>query len=732
MAGYIFRSRRLFTIQDLTSLEGVYVEDLDPPSAVVGIGSGNICLVGEFDDGPVNALTEIDGGDITRQFGSLGFTYAGVTANNPCARKRNGELWNGNGFIYSRFIRGQRFMVVRVDSSVGQVAFSPRAILGGGRGPFLLTVGDQLAVTASTGGPASSAAIAAAAATAVGSTAITATGFLGGEQFSIGVDSNSSPVIVTFGAGDQSAAAVVTRINNAAGAVLATQASGVLTLTGSQKGSGGSLTLANISPGVLAALKLTAGTTVGTGNVANVLSATPAEIAAIINGTSALASINVKAQVAQDGSLVLYDSVAGTGTLLIASGNLQTVLKLPANTSAVVAGQQGGGVIPAGTRVRTSGGAEWVTQQSFTVPAGSAAAPATGPFLLNVRPSFDDGTAVTANASTVTVLADQPTFANFSVNNPNALSAALTEGQLDAKYMLALDQTLDASSIGVDINLLYLARRSLAVDTYAASNNVEEASNNGCAGRKLIRSGALGITQAQAKADALAITGTDRVWFTWPGWQVTIPEILVRGAAGGLGFTDTGVITVRAAGTLAKLCALLNPEENPGQQTGLIEDFFAIEQLPFPLKSSDYRSLKAAGIVAPRRDTTAGSIFQSGVTTDITIQARQTIARRKMADFIEDTLARLCVKYSKKLNTEERQDVLLAEANGFLNGLTDANRIDSYVLSTDTNTDANEALGIFTVVTRVRTLSSMNAIEIRTSIGEGVVTSTQSDVSQAA
>lgn len=717
MAGYIFRARRQFTREELVGLEGVYVEDLDPPSAVTGVGSGNVNLIGEFDDGPIGVLTEIEGGDLSRQFGSLGYTYGSTPANNPCARKRGGEVWNGNGFLYSRFIRAPRFMVVRVDTSVGEVALSPRAIAKGGKGPIAPTVGDTITLTTATGGPAPSTAIAAAEASAVGSAPIVATGFLGGEQISLTLDQNSAPIPVTFGAGDQSAAAVVTRINNTVGATVATQASGTLTVKGLVKGTSGRVVLANITPGALAALFLTAGSNSGTGNVGNLASVTVAEVAAIINGTAGLNTNNAKALISEDGTIAVYDATASAGTILVAAGALATLLKLTTGVT-TKAGEHAGGVIKAGTRVRTAGGLEWVTMVSTTIAPGTNAAPNIGPHLLKVRPGFDDGTQVGTSATTVTTLVDQPSFATFAVNNPQALAAALSEGQLDAAYITALDATKDASSIGIDINYQYSARRSFAIDVYAA-DQVEQASNTGLAGRKFIRTGALGLTKAQAKTDR-ALIATDRVWYAWPGWQVIVPEILRRGASGGLGFRDDGVVTLRSAGPLASLSALLPPEENPGQQTNLIDQFFAIENLGFSLTADDYRDLKASGICAPRRDPTAGSIYQSGVTTDLT-KSRSTQARRKMADFIQDTIARACVKHSKKLDSEARKDAVLADIDSFLSGLLEDDRIDAYVLDESANTDALEGDGIYVVITRVRTRSSLDAIEIRTEIGQSVV-----------
>jgi hypothetical protein len=361
--------------------------------------------------------------------------------------------------------------------------------------------------------------------------------------------------------------------------------------------------------------------------------------------------------------------------------------------------------------------------ESITVLPGTNAAPNIGPHRVKVRPALDDGTAAGTTADTVTTLVDQPSFASMAVGNQSVLNAALSEGQLDAAYIAAVDATVDASNAGAEINYLYSARRSYVLDVYAA-DKTEEASNTGCAGRKYLRSGAIGITKAQAKADAAQIR-SDRVWYAWPGWQVVIPEIAARGAAGGLGFTDTGVVTVRGHGPLVKLSALLPPEENAGQATGLISNFFAVEDLGYALTPDDYRDLKASGICAPRVDRTAGAIYQSGVTTDLT-KARQTQARRKMADFIQDTQGRVAIKYAKKLATAARKDAFVGENDGFLAGLKSEadparQRIADYRLDESANTADTEALGIFVIITKVRTLSSLDAIEIRTEIGEGVV-----------
>jgi hypothetical protein len=210
---------------------------------------------------------------------------------------------------------------------------------------------------------------------------------------------------------------------------------------------------------------------------------------------------------------------------------------------------------------------------------------------------------------------------------------------------------------------------------------------------------------------------------------VRIPEIALRGTAGGLGFTADGVITVRGDGPLATLDCRLNPEENPGQQTGLIEEFFEVEQQTTMLAQSNYISLKANGICAPRRDRTSGSIYQSGVTSvnPGTDPGLITQARRKMADFIQDSLAERLVPFSKKLNTEARRDSIRGIIEQFLSELQSEQnpelaRIGEFSVDAKSgNTPELEARGIVVFIIRVRTLSSLDAIVLQTEIGEGVV-----------
>jgi hypothetical protein len=736
MAGFIRRFSTFPTLAELAAIEAINIVDLPPPAPTTGIATGTLLVVGEFEDGPfavagadaaryvnpgtTRILEALTAEDMRQKYGAFGFTYAGVRYSNPCARRHATENWNGNGFLHLKFCRAQKFVIARVDSSVGEVGFQALAAIDGAVGPYVLAPGQTISVTTQAGGPAASTAIAATAATVAGGP-FAASGYLGGESIDLTVDALPT-VRIVFSAADQTPAQVAARINAVMGFTVATAGVGV-TFTGLQLGTGGRIVLADGSAGALASIAHVAGTTAGTGNVVNVLAVTAAEVAAIINATPALAAIFAAGQVTSDGRIRVLSTTAGTGTVLVAAGAMATALGLTPTATTVSAGVHGGGTIAAGTRVRTAGGAEWVTMQTLTIPAGTAAAPQGGPFVVRVRPALDDGTAAGTALATVNVVVDQPAFRPQAVNNAAALTAALTEAQLDVRYEQAFDATLDLTTPARLANFSASPRRSDPVVRKGRQNAID-ASNGGHFGRKYLTRAPLGFTLSQAQAD-VALWRSDRVFYTWPGWRVRIPEIAERGAAGGIGFTADGVITIGAEFALATIDALLAPEEDPGQQTGLIEDFFQVEPQATTMGIAEYTALKAAGICGPRRDPDSGSIYQSGVTSDLT-PGLTTQARRKMADFIQDTLAQRLKPYAKKLNSQSRRDSIRAVVEQFLSSLLSLQnpelaRISGFeVDAVSGNTPDMEALGIFVLIVRVRTLSSLQAITIQTEIGEGV------------
>jgi len=731
MAGYLRRFTEIPTIEVIKEIEGVVIIDLAPPDPATGAGSGTVLLVGEFDDGFFATDEEIKGSleiygseDFRQKFGSFGYTYDQIPSQNPSARRRMSELWNGNGWLKAFKLRARRILVARVDTSVGSVSFDPLASISGGQGPFVLTVGDVLTVTTDQG-TASSTAIAAAVATEAGAAAAFGS-IVSGDTFGIRIDGGPQ-INVTFGGADTTQAAVLARINATLGFACAVINLTQIDLRGIVVGTNGSVELIQVTPGVLAKIGHVVGVTNGTGTVGNLNAVTADEMVTIINGTAGLTAIQVEADKGPGGELRVSNNVAATvSTIEVDSaGPLGSKLQFdPLDTTVSMTGHSGG-QIRAGTRVRTAGGLEWVTMQTLDVPAG-----AVGPFVAKVRPAFDDGTAAGTGAGTVTVLVDAASFATLTVNNPGPLTAALTEAQMDNAYAVAMERTLDESGPAREANYLLSARRSDAVVRDGRAN-VIKATECGLFARKFVTGDPLGTTTDQIIAN-VAQYRHDRVFYVGKGLKVRIPQIAERGEAGGLGFTADGVITVRPDGPLTTLCALLAPEENPGQQTGLIDDFFAVDPFGEVLTIDSYKAYKRNGVAVPRADRISGMVFQSGVTSSLQ-SGRTTMARRKMADFIQDTGAELFAPYSKKLNKQARRDKIRGIWESFLASLQSENnaelsRIEGFVVDDSVNagnTPANLAQGIYWVQTKVRTLSSMDHIVLQTEIGPNAVITTE-------
>lgn len=724
MSAFIRRFTEEPSLETLLEIESINIVDLVPPEPSTGVGTGNLLTVAEFEDGPFAAggdsphydaakrgPYEVFGsGDLVSTFGGFGFVRGTVPYQDPVCRQRNGEAWNGNGYLKLRFVKARRLMIARVDNAVGSVAFSPLATIQTAAGPFALAVGQQLSIDPDGGGAASSTAIAAAPAQVTGAAGTYPTTFAGGESMTIALD-GANPVTVTFTATDQSLAAVVARINATMGATIASDFGGQLRLTGLVQGLSGSLTVANVSGTPLATFGIAAATTPGTGNVGNVARVTAAELVPLI-----AAVVGVTARATSEGAVAIRAAVS----LQIAAGAMATALGIT-TTALVTAAGHVGGTIPAGTRV-SNGSTSWLTLQTLTIGAGDA-----GPFVVKVRRATDDGTGGGATLGTVTTLTDQPTWADMTVNNPAALSSPLSENAMDVAYEAALGATLALDKPTAQADYVISARRTDAV-VAAGRQNAIDASSSGLYGRKFITRSALGRTPQQIIADVAAYR-SDRVFYAGPGVRVRIPEIALLGTAGGLGFTADGVITRGFDSEIATLCCRLDPEQDPGQATeGLIDHVLAVEDVGVALTIDVYKAFKAAGVAAPRVDLDEGPCIQSGVTSSLDA-GRKTMARRRFADFYQDTIARLSKPYSKKLNRKAERDALFGVITSFCEGLLSRQRpavarIEDYALSdgTDLNPGTQLALGIYRIRSVVRTFSSLGAIVLLTEVGPSAVT----------
>lgn len=224
---------------------------------------------------------------------------------------------------------------------------------------------------------------------------------------------------------------------------------------------------------------------------------------------------------------------------------------------------------------------------------------------------------------------------------------------------------------------------------------------------------------------------SDRVIYTWTGIRQYNPDAVGISIATATGGTTTdGVLDLTACGHLCSVLSQIPPERNPGELTALTTSALATilgQQRGAPvLTRADYEIMKAGGICGIRIDRATGPVFQSGITTSL-VSGRTRISRRRMADFIQDSLARQYNLYVKQLLTDDVKTALICETDAFLAGLKSEalprqQRITDYSVDpTSGNTPEQEAAGIYVLTVAVRLLSEADNIVLLSQVGESVV-----------
>jgi hypothetical protein len=188
---------------------------------------------------------------------------------------------------------------------------------------------------------------------------------------------------------------------------------------------------------------------------------------------------------------------------------------------------------------------------------------------------------------------------------------------------------------------------------------------------------------------------------------------------------------VSNGGYMASILSNRPEEENPGAANSTLtstiqgyEDAFVAS----PLVKQDYINLKAGGVSAMQKDRTAGWWYVDGVTAadPVAFPTRSPIKRRRMADFIQDSLFALAANYNKKPATIDRVDAFVAEIEAFLSLLKSSQNpslqriVDYRVDPKSRNTPVLQKLGIQTILVAVQLIAGMDEIVLETVIGETV------------
>lgn len=318
-----------------------------------------------------------------------------------------------------------------------------------------------------------------------------------------------------------------------------------------------------------------------------------------------------------------------------------------------------------------------------------------------------------------------------TVHAPNAAVNATIE----ARYQAALDALMNDDYPARDVNIVTAARKSTTIAS-ALRQHVLNASTRGLTRRTILSPAVNQVTLATvlgAAAPGVGATRSDRVDYAWPGAQVSIPEAVGFSLTTADGRTTVdGILDLTGDTWLMAVESNLPPERNPGQAAApvpqVLSPVLAFARGTPRLGQPEYVQLRAQGIAALRFDRVAGPIFQSGVTTSL-VSGEKNIMRRRMADYIQDSIADRTTQLSKLPLTESLKGDVLAEIDAFLNDLLSPNnpaaqRIDGYSIDGDNgNTPTTNARGVYVVLIAVKLTPTADNFVIQTNIGEGTVIS---------
>lgn len=667
------RYSTLPTAAELLKTSGVVIVDAPPPVPANAAPFGKICVIGEFEDGPFDTPTDLlTSADQPNIFGGFGYRYGSKKYAYACALRSGGmEPWNGNGWLQTARLRFGALCFVRVDSSIGQIALTPRAFVQSSlKGPFSLSPGLTFSFT-----PDDSSTVtitfAAAAATHTGSSGAFAPN--DGDVLALSVDDGSIFQVI-LQATDTSASAVANRINQAYGQTIASSDSGELKLTSIKKGTASHITI--VASATASALGLTPGTYNGSGDAADIALMSTAELKAKVEGASAAVSLTLS----PTGSPRLVSKQGGAGSIVIESGTANAQLGFSNGQSATAALSQDV-IIPAGSRASSgTDSTRVVTMQTTKVPRGS-----TNTVLLKVRPAVDDGSYIGAAIGAINTLEDAPGGVEWSIGNPVALSAALTASQLDSQYLSAIDATI---GVGNDttkrINGLVSARQSNAIRARLKGNAVDT-SANGHFGRRAFLSppnGTSAQTAMGAAAPGVGAYRAEEVTYAAGGVKCFLQE-LVDGD-----YADDGQTIRHPDAILASRWSVLTPGYNPGQYPEEPQyrfdttTFGGLEASAATWDIDTYAALKVAGVCGSEFDKDTGVGFEQGVTAvdPATDPSRVDISRKTLADFIGDSLSGIGKVQSKRQGTTQRREAMRASIQGFLDKLV-GDTVESYTVT---------------------------------------------------
>lgn len=238
--------------------------------------------------------------------------------------------------------------------------------------------------------------------------------------------------------------------------------------------------------------------------------------------------------------------------------------------------------------------------------------------------------------------------------------------------------------------------------------------------KMVILCGAEGDSVATAIADVANYRDVDgRIIYAYPYVQTSIGGVLTM---------------TNPASWLASIITQTAPQIDPAF-TKNAQFLVGVTGLKSVLSRAAYIQLKDAGICSFEYDQEIGFKVKSGVVTQIADSSKVTILRRRMTDYLTNSVGKFLKNYQNAVNSKENRSLVKGSILGFVTSLQndgilpkESEITEGKVTLIDTesaNTASSIAAGFFKIIWKQRIYSAMRYIVLSAEIGESVVVTEQ-------
>ena len=224
--------------------------------------------------------------------------------------------------------------------------------------------------------------------------------------------------------------------------------------------------------------------------------------------------------------------------------------------------------------------------------------------------------------------------------------------------------------------------------------------------------GDAGDTIATAAIEA-ALYRSDRIVYTWP-WRKQV-------YAGAASTHESGKVVVPSNDVVAAALAAIGPDHDvSGPEATSVINAATVGLELADITRDDYVTANAQGICALEFDPDLGFRVRTPIVTDLT-PGKELVYRRRMADYLEWSIAAALKYFAGQPMTEEWQDEVVGAITGFLDEAQRQNLLRNYSVDIESvNTDLNLAKGVFYILMKVQLFGIARSIVLMSQIGASV------------